>query len=75
MQKIQVMVDDTLAQSLKKSANQVGLSISSYTRLLISNAYKKKLSGLERALLDTDGDDVMTIDEFNQQMDDMIKNA
>ncbi|MEM9242848.1 MAG: hypothetical protein AAGA27_02165 [Pseudomonadota bacterium] len=75
MQKIQVMLDDKLATSLKESAKQVGLSISSYARLLLANAYKKRLSPLEKSLLDTKDDEVMTLEQFNHEMDEMIKNA
>ena len=73
MLKIQVMLDNNLAQDLKESARKAGLSISSYPRLLIASAYKKKLSPLERALLEEG--EVISLDEFKQEIQDMINNA
>lgn len=73
MLKIQVMLDNNLAQDLKESAKKAGLSISSYTRLLIASAYKKKLPPLERALLEEG--EVISLDEFKQEIQDMINNA
>lgn len=75
MQKIQVMLEDSLAKSLKNSAKEAGLSTSSYARLLLANAYKKTLTPLEKALLNTTGDEHCSSDDFLKRLDEMIKNA
>lgn len=75
MQKIQVMVDDRLAEGLKSSAKLAGLSISSYVRVLLSNVYKSDYSPVEKLLLDTDGSEVTTGEAFMQELRQMIKNA
>ena len=50
MQKIQVMLDNDLAESLKASAKEAGISISLYARILLSKAYKDRLTPIEQAL-------------------------
>ncbi|MCF6764326.1 hypothetical protein L3V82_00985 [Thiotrichales bacterium 19S3-7] len=75
MQKIQVMLDDKLASNLKKSAKKAGLSISSYTRILLTSAYNKRLSALEKALKETDGDVHSSAEDFLKELNEMIDNA
>ncbi|MCF6807284.1 hypothetical protein L3V79_02625 [Thiotrichales bacterium 19S9-12] len=75
MQKIQVMVDDQLAISLKESAKKAGLSISSYARLLISSAYKKNMSSLEKSMLDTSSDTHYSGEDYLANIQKMIKDA
>jgi antitoxin component of RelBE/YafQ-DinJ toxin-antitoxin module len=75
MQKIQVMVDDRLAEDLKSSAKLAGLSISSYVRVLLSNVYKNDSSSLKNLLLNADGAEETTGEEFMQELRQMIKNA
>jgi len=75
VQKIQVMVEDNLALGMKNDAKRAGLSISSYARLLITSAYKKNISPLEKALIETDGDLVYSGSEYLKGIQEMIKNA
>ncbi|MDA0911729.1 MAG: hypothetical protein O2809_09315 [Proteobacteria bacterium] len=75
MQKIQVMLEDSLAKSLKDSAKEAGLSTSSYARLLLANAYKKTLTPIQKSLLDSTGDERCSSDDFLKRLDEMIKNA
>jgi hypothetical protein len=75
MQKIQVMLEDNLAKSLQASAKEAGLSTSSYARLLLTHAYRKTLSPLEKSLLETNGDVHCSGENFLKELDEIIKNA
>lgn len=79
MQRIQVMLDDNLAVKLKQKADEAGLSISSYTRILLNDKLsKKKLSVMDQAMLDlnnSDGDEVVSLKELKNELAAWIKNA
>lgn len=79
MQRIQVMLDDNLADTLRQKAHESGLSISSYARILLNERLKKKkLSVMEEAMLSldkTEGDKVSTLEEFKEELGQMIKDA
>lgn len=79
MQRIQVMLDDNLADILRKKANDSGLSISSYARILLNERLKKqKLSPMDQAMLnldDSETDEIVELREFKEEIGRMIKNA
>ena len=69
--KIQVTVDKQLNKIVKARAKQMGLSVSSYTRLaLISVLPRKNNKLLDQAIRDIKSNDVeaLTLDEFNHQL-------
>lgn len=72
--KIQITVDDQLNETIKNKANQIGLSISSYARLVLKNfVTKKDIKLLDQAIKDLDSKNVesLTLTEFNQQIDEL----
>ena len=73
MQKIQVMLDNDLAKSIKESAKEAGLSISLYARLLLSKAHKENLTPIEKSLLEPS--EKITLDDFKNEIKAMMKNA
>ncbi len=76
MQKLQIIIDDTLSQELKAHAQKAGLPLSTLARLMLQNAYdQNQLSDLEKSLLDTDSDQQCTGEKFLQELDHMIQNA
>ncbi|WP_203368845.1 hypothetical protein [Cysteiniphilum marinum] len=79
MQRIQVMLDDNLAVKLKQKAHEAGLSISSYTRILLNDKLsKKKLSVMDQAMLDlnnSEDDQVVSLKELKDELAAWIKNA
>lgn len=54
MKRIQVIVDDQLAQVMSKDADQYGLSLSALARIVLKDFFNKKkaLSVLDQGLLD-----------------------
>lgn len=69
--KIQITVDDQLNEIIKEQAKKIGLSISSYARLVLINFVKqKKVNLLDRAIRDIDSNNVefLTLSEFNKKI-------
>jgi hypothetical protein len=79
MQRIQVMLEDNMADALKQKAHDSGLSISSYVRLVINSSVKQnKPSVMDEAILSLGnqaGDEVSSLDAFQKSLDSMINNA
>lgn len=78
MKRVQVMLDDNLAMSLKNKAIAAGLSVSAYARLILNDRLKKKVSVIDQALLDLDDSDddaVVTLESFKSELSQWIKNA
>tara|TARA_B100001996_G_scaffold319894_1_gene263868 strand:+ start:1349 stop:1594 length:246 start_codon:yes stop_codon:yes gene_type:complete len=77
MKRIQVMVENDLYAKMVDSSHQKGLSLSSFTRLVLLNTFKKKvkMSVLDEALIDLEKGDVeeFTLEQFNKQIDDLLE--
>jgi len=72
--RIQITVDDQLNQTIKARAKQMGLSVSSYARLVLMNILpRKKGKLLDQAIDDINSNNVegLTLAEFNQQLDEL----
>ena len=72
--KIQIVVDDQFNNTIQSGANKMGLSVSSFARLILTNALKggdTKL--LEQAMNDIKINAVedLSLEEFNRQLDNL----
>lgn len=72
--KIQIVVDDQFNNTIQSGANKMGLSVSSFARLVLTNALKggdTKL--LEQAMNDIKINAVedLSLEEFNRQLDNL----
>ncbi|HLB56701.1 MAG TPA: hypothetical protein VJK30_05175 [Coxiellaceae bacterium] len=72
--KIQIVVDDQFNKTIKAGAKKMGLSVSSFTRLVLINVLQngdKKL--LEKAMNDIQSNAVesVSLNEFKRQLDDL----
>jgi antitoxin component of RelBE/YafQ-DinJ toxin-antitoxin module len=70
--KIQVTVDEKLNRLIKARADQMGLSVSSYTRLALMTVLPRKSDTLlDQALKEIRSKDLeaLTLDQFNHQLD------
>ncbi|MCP4473339.1 MAG: hypothetical protein GY821_01950 [Gammaproteobacteria bacterium] len=71
------MVENDLYAKMVNSSHQKGLSLSSFTRLVLLNTFKKKvkMNVLDEALLDLEKGDVeeFTLEQFNKQIDDLLE--
>lgn len=72
--KIQIVVDDQFNSIIQSGAKKMGLSVSSFARLVLTNALK----GGETKLLAQAMNDIkmnavedLTLEEFHQQVDDL----
>ncbi len=69
--KIQITVDEELNETIKVGAEKMGLSVSSYARLVLMSILPQKGNKLlNQALKDIQSDKVetLTLDEFNHQL-------
>lgn len=72
--KIQIIVDDQFNNTIKVGAKKMGLSVSSFTRLVLMNVLQnndKKL--LEKAMNDIHSNAVesLSLSKFKRQLDDL----
>lgn len=72
--KIQIIVDDQFNNAIQSGANKMGLSVSSFARLVLTNALKggdTKL--LEQAMNDIKINAIedLSLEEFNRQLDNL----
>ncbi len=70
--KIQITVDKQLNTTIKAKAKQMGLSVSSYARLVLMSVLPKKNNQiLKQAINDVKSGNVetLTLPEFNDQID------
>ena len=72
--KIQIVVDDQFNNMILSGAKKMGLSVSSFARLVLTNALK----GGETKLLDQAMNDIkmnavedISLEEFNRQLDNI----
>lgn len=72
--KIQIVVDDRFNRTIQTGAKKMGLSVSSFTRLVLTNALK----GGDVKLFDQAMNDIkmnavenLTLEEFNRQVDNL----
>ncbi len=73
--KIQITVDAQLNKSLKARAKEMGLSVSSYSRLaLLSVLPRKNNKLLDQALEDVKANhtEPLSLAEFNRQLDKLL---
>ena len=73
MQKLQIMLEDSMAKKIKDTADELGLSVSSYTRLLISKSFKREKHPLEIALKEK-GEEI-SLSDFKTELREMKLNA
>ncbi len=71
--KIQITVDEDFGKQIKSRADELGLSISSYSRYVLKNALKNAKSNKLDIALNEASEDI-TFDEFQEQLK-AIKNA
>lgn len=73
MQKVQVMLDDRINDLIRSQASETGLSVSSFTRMIINDYFKKsKQSIVEKAMQERDEDiESITLDEFKSQLKEL----
>jgi hypothetical protein len=72
--KIQIFVDDELNALIRDGAHEMGLSISSYARLvLLSVLPKKKMGLLSQAMQDVEKGKIQptNLERFKQQLDEL----
>lgn len=72
--KIQITVDEKLNRKIKAGAEQIGLSVSSYARLVLMNVLQRKKDKLlDQAMEDIDLKRVssLNLEDFNRQIDDL----
>ena len=72
--KIQIVVDDQFNNTIHSGAKRMGLSVSSFARLILTNA----LQGGDTKLLEQAMNDIkinaiedLSLDEFNRQLDNL----
>lgn len=67
--RLQFTIDDTLGHELQENADDLGLSMSSYVRLLIKKSLqnnKTKLNAIDKALAEES--ESITFDDFKKQL-------
>lgn len=72
--KIQISVDDELNDFIKEGAHEMGLSISSYARLVLRSVLQPKSKGLlGQAMQDVEAGRVqpITLEKFKKQLDEL----
>ena len=72
--KIQLVVDDQFNNVIQSGAKKMGLSVSSFARLVLKNALQGGSSKLlDHAMKDikSNATEKMTLQEFHDQMDDL----
>ena len=72
--KIQITVDEELNKTLRARAKEMGLSVSSYTRLALMSVVPHKNSKLlDQAIVDIQSNNIetLTLAEFNRQLDNL----
>lgn len=70
--KIQISVDDELNELIREGAHDMGLSVSSYARLILLSVLPQKNKGLlSQAMQDVKAGKVLpiTIEKFKMQLD------
>ena len=68
--KIQISVDESLNQVIQEGAKNMGLSVSSYARTILVNAFSKKPSLIEESMEDLRRGRVetLTLEEFKKSL-------
>ena len=74
MQKVQVMLEDKMAEAIANTAHEMGLSVSAYTRMLVMRAYKpNNAKRLEDILVEPSEE--ISLDDFKANLRALKKNA
>ena len=72
--KIQIIVDDRFDKTIRSGARKMGLSVSSYARLVLTSALLRKNNKLlDQAIQDLRNNETesLTLEQFNRQLEDL----
>ena len=74
MQKVQVMLEDKMAEAIANTAHEMGLSVSAYTRMLVMKAYKPNNTKRLEDILAEPGEEI-SLDAFKANLRALKKSA